>query len=199
MLLREIASFVMLFLLSTNNNLRASAFSRRFARSTTSRLFSHSVPKVVVTEDERIVSDMLHRIRKVNNMPIDIRSSIIPFHVDGIELGKVRPAMVETLIGSKRNVFELLNGQLTLTHSAGSDASSRTEAVQSVMLDLRQQGIITGWRDELYPMSHSFYETPLFLMERAAVSILGGLEYGVHVNGLVRSCDNDKQDRKSVV
>ena len=192
MLLRVIASFVMLFLLSTNNNLRASAFSRRFARSTTSRLFSHSVPKVVVTEDERIVSDMLHRIRKVNNMPIDIRSSIIPFHVDGIELGKVRPAMVETLIGSKRNVFELLNGQLTLTRSAGSDASSRTEAVQSVMLDLRQQGIITGWRDELYPMSHSFYETPLFLMERAAVSILGGLEYGVHVNGLVRSCDNDK-------
>ena len=195
---RVIASIAMLFLLSINN-LRASAFSRRYVISTTTRLFSHSAPEGIEKvapkeeeeEEERIVSNMLLRIRKVNNMPMDIQSSIIPFHVDGIELGKVRPAMVERLIGSKRNVFELCNGQLTLTRSAGSDASSRTESVQSVMLDLRHEGIITGWRDELYPMSHSFYESPLFLMERAAVSILGGLEYGVHVNGLVRADDDD--------
>jgi hypothetical protein len=40
--------------------------------------------------DEQLVQDMLYRIRQVNNMPADIRSSLLEFQVDGIALGKVR-------------------------------------------------------------------------------------------------------------
>jgi isopentenyldiphosphate isomerase len=151
--------------------------------STTTKLFSS------LTTDKEVINNMLYRIRKVNELPDDIRSSLTSFQVDGVELGKVRPAMVEKLVGT--NVFELQDSYLTLVPSAGSTCESRTAAVASVMQDLRNQGIITGWRDELYPMSRSFYEAPIFLMERAAVPLLGGLEYGVHLNGLVKYEDNN--------
>jgi isopentenyldiphosphate isomerase len=59
------------------------------------------------------------------------------------------------------------------------------------MEQLRDDGVISGWRGEEYPVSASFYEDPVFVMERAAVPLLGAIEYGVHVNGLVKSTDKD--------
>ena len=84
-----------------------------------------------------------------------------------------------------------LPAYLTLS-SIHNTAESRTQAVACVMEKLRDEGVVTGWRDELYPVSDSFYNKPVFLMERAAVSLLGVLEYGVHVNGLVKDRSNDK-------
>jgi 8-oxo-dGTP pyrophosphatase MutT (NUDIX family) len=69
---------------------------------------------------------------------------------------------------------------------AGTTLESRTRAVASVMEELKSQGVVTGWRDELYPVSEAFHSPPVFLMERAAVSLLGVLEYGVHINGILR-------------
>jgi isopentenyldiphosphate isomerase len=96
--------------------------------------------------------------------------------------------VAETLCSVKTPypVFEVQNGQLTLSDNAGNSTESRTRAVGDVMNKLRDDGVITGWRDELYPVSDSFYNEPYFLMERAAVSLLGVMEYGVHVNGLVK-------------
>ena len=103
------------------------------------------------------------------------------------------------------NVFELVQGDekpfLTLTSAAscyGKDedddgtidiAASRTAAVGAVMEQLRQNGFVKGWRNELYPVSYSFYEPAVFMVERAAASLLGVLEYGVHMNGLVGEND----------
>lgn len=42
-----------------------------------------------------------------------------------------------------------------------------------VMEDLRQKGAIEGWRDELYPVTESFNQEPLLLVERAAATYLG--------------------------
>ena len=44
---------------------------------------------------------------------------------------------------------------------------------------------------KLYPVAESFYSEPLFLMERAAVTVLGVLEYGIHINGLVQEPGNE--------
>jgi isopentenyldiphosphate isomerase len=60
------------------------------------------------------------------------------------------------------------------------------------MRQLRDDGVIKGWRDELYPVADSFYDEPVFLMERAAVPLLGVLEYGVHVNGLVQASEGPR-------
>lgn len=45
---------------------------------------------------------------------------------------------------------------------------------------LRSEGYITGWRDELYPVVSSFYDQPVMLVERAAATHLGIKAYGVH-------------------
>lgn len=131
---------------------------------------------------------MLYRVRSVNQMPTDVSSSLVKFQVDGSVLGKVTPTMVDRLVQTP--VFEIDGqGMLTLSREAGDTCESRTEAVQTVMKDLRSENVIKGWRDELYPITTNFYEDPAFLMERAAVPILGGVEYGVHINGLVKKAD----------
>jgi hypothetical protein len=55
---------------------------------------------------------------------------------------------------------------------------------------MKEQNIIQGWRDELFPVAATFYDEPIFAIERAAVSFLGVIEYGVHVIGLVQSPTN---------
>ncbi len=54
-----------------------------------------------------------------------------------------------------------------------------------VLAQLRDEGLVPGWRDELYPVCESFHAEPLLLVERAAASLLGIKAYGVHVNGYV--------------
>jgi 8-oxo-dGTP pyrophosphatase MutT (NUDIX family) len=93
------------------------------------------------------------------------------------------------------SVFEMKKGSqnyLTLSEEAGSSPDSRTEAVARVTEKLREEGVVTGWRDELFPVSDTFYNAPLFLMERSAVNVLGVLEYGVHINGLVQESLTDE-------
>jgi hypothetical protein len=41
-------------------------------------------------DNEQLVQDMLYRIRQVNHMPEEVRSSLIDFQVEGVKLGKVR-------------------------------------------------------------------------------------------------------------
>lgn len=40
------------------------------------------------------------------------------------------------------------------------------------------QGLIDGWRDELYPAVQSFHDEPAFLIERAAAPHFGIKAYG---------------------
>lgn len=82
---------------------------------------------------------------------------------------------------------DLQRQYLTLsTKIAGRTVESRTKAVATVMAKLRKDGVITGWRDEQFQVSATYYSDPLFLIERSATNILGVLDYGVHINGLVR-------------
>ncbi len=57
------------------------------------------------------------------------------------------------------------------------------------MGQLRDSGVLTGWRDELFPVAESFSAEPLLLIERAAASMFGIKAYGVHVNGYVKRAD----------
>jgi hypothetical protein len=40
------------------------------------------------------------------------------------------------------------------------------------------EGVITGWRNEFYPVVQSFHEDPVFLVERAAAAHFGIKAYG---------------------
>lgn len=149
------------------------------------------------------MADMLGRIRACNYMPNNVRSELVDFVADGKILGKVTPKVARLLCASsgaapssgKPPIFTVGDdGRLTLTDAAGETCDSRTDAVMSVMKDLRSRGVIDGWRDELYPVSDGFYSEPTLLVERAAAPFLGALEYGVHVNGLVLDGGDGRSD-----
>lgn len=58
-----------------------------------------------------------------------------------------------------------------------------------MLAQLRSEGVITGWRDELYPVVSAFTDEPVLLVERAAATHFGIKAYGVHVNGYVKKED----------
>ena len=72
---------------------------------------------------------------------------------------------------------------------AAQTVEQRTAAAANVMAALRDAGVITGWRDELFPVNESYGEPPVMLVERAAASLLGIRAYGVHVNGYTTAPD----------
>ena len=142
------------------------------------------------------MQDVLARVRAVNSMSNEIRESLLDFTVQQVPIGKVRPKTAKLLCEVGSDVFQLTDetaggGCLTLSDSVPDSIEGRTEAINRVMARLRDRGIIQGWRDENYPISTSFYDPPMFHMERAAVPWLGCIEYGVHINGLVYNNDNE--------
>lgn len=154
---------------------------RRLKSTVTTLSYAHN-------EAAQIMQHILYRVRQMNRIPN--KSNLIDFSVDGHVLGMVTRSNAELLCGTTitQSPFVLFEDKnmLSLDNSiAGTTSDSRTAAIATVMEQLHTNGIIHGWRNELYPMTTSFYKEPVFCMERAAVPLLGGVEYGVHVNGLV--------------
>ena len=150
--------------------------------------------RVSPATEEKVMSDALYRVRQVNYMPEEVRSSLLDFTVDGRVVGKVRPKVAKILCseGDSHPVFSLepksqseRSLHLTLTAEAGSTAEQRTQNVNRIMSSLRDQGFVEGWRAEDYPVRENYYGETLFGVERAAASLLGIMEYGVHINGIV--------------
>lgn len=154
--------------------------------------------------ESHLMQDMLARIREVNDVPDDL--VLMDFVVDGQRVGRVAPETADRLVStstpSSSPVFEIVDDDrggrmLTLARDVGDDCESRTSAVMTVMLRLREEGVLKGWRDELYPVATSFdqADSPLLSVERVSAPLLGVLQYGVHVNGLVRDDDDDDDTR----
>eukprot|EP00590_Aulacoseira_subarctica_P008488 CAMPEP_0172417768 /NCGR_PEP_ID=MMETSP1064-20121228/4260_1 /TAXON_ID=202472 /ORGANISM="Aulacoseira subarctica , Strain CCAP 1002/5" /LENGTH=314 /DNA_ID=CAMNT_0013156269 /DNA_START=192 /DNA_END=1136 /DNA_ORIENTATION=- len=135
-------------------------------------------------EKDKIVADMLYRVRQCNLVPVEVRDKLVNFVVDGKILGKPRLELAKRLDSTP--YFSFKSGILSLTENAGSSRLERTEKIHEVMLQLKKEGIITGWRDELLSVASGFYEEPIFLIERAAAPLFGTQAYGVHINGYVR-------------
>lgn len=64
---------------------------------------------------------------------------------------------------------------------------ARSDAVAAVLAVLRDEGLVPGWRNELYPVTVDFYVPPLLAVERAAATLFGTLAHGINVNGFVGS------------
>jgi Domain of unknown function (DUF4743) len=168
---------------------------------------SKTVRTASISKEEKLIQDMLYRIRQVNSVPADVRDSLLDFRVDGVKLGHFRPNVAKLLCSisvspDSSKIIDSAGGEqpafciqwddsskafLTLSSICGTTFESRSAAVAAVTEKLKNQNIITGWRNELFPVAPTFYDDPVFAMERAAVSYLGVIEYGVHVIGLVKS------------
>jgi 8-oxo-dGTP pyrophosphatase MutT (NUDIX family) len=118
------------------------------------------------------------------------RARYRPFRIAGQAVGWVRDDFAERL-----REFP----QLFLVSAAAVDLDpgltrfeQRSKAVEEVLLVLKAEGLVPGWRDEPYPVGSDFYAPPLMQMERAAVPLFGVRAYGVHVNGFVGSGDDQR-------
>lgn len=110
-----------------------------------------------------------------------------PLLVHGKEIGRLLPDAAARLLQFPSVFTESGNGVGLV---AGLDAEDtpcedRTRAVGSIMEALRAQGEFPGWRDELFAAQRRLGEQPAFLVERAALPMLGIRGWGVHVNGYV--------------
>lgn len=107
----------------------------------------------------------------------------LPFRVDTIRVGWLRPALAERLRKHK-DIFVVSSDAVDLAPDlVGFDERSR--AVAAVVRSLIDEAVIAGWRDEPYGVGARFAE-PMFTIDRGAVPPFGVRGYGVHLNGYVR-------------
>ncbi len=130
----------------------------------------------------------LDRIRAANTHDL---GKFLPFSVSGTRVGCLKKAFAQTLTRWPE-VFRVDERGVTLAASLDSEgvpATERTQAVGEVLRRLHEDGLIDGWRDELYPVNRSWSEPAFLLIERATLPWLGVRGYGVHMNGFVRGTD----------
>src|SRR3954466_10091709 len=105
------------------------------------------------------------------------------FMVAEQHVGWVVPVFAVTLARFP-HVFHVDEGAVTLQPRLDT-FETRSEAVAEVLATLRGEGLVPGWRNELYTVAQGFHEAPLLAMERAATVLFGTLSYGVNLNGFV--------------
>ncbi len=108
-----------------------------------------------------------------------------PFLADGADIGWINRDLAERLRGFP-HIFRAAEDGVELI-PRGYEA--RTAAMADVVATLQDEGLVTGWRDEAFPVAVSFYAPPLFAIERAAVKAFGIRYYCVQLNGLVGAGD----------
>ncbi|KAK7510786.1 NUDIX hydrolase domain-like protein [Phyllosticta citriasiana] len=96
-------------------------------------------------------------------------------------LGFVLPRVAEVLRGLPS--WTLNDEDRTLTLSAGPSEEERSAIVAATTMAMRQTGhfaVLSGWRDELYPV-YGRDGKCLFKIERSASPLFGVVSYGVHM------------------
>ncbi|XP_068607616.1 thiamin pyrophosphokinase 2 [Brachionichthys hirsutus] len=130
---------------------------------------------------------ILKLLQKMNNfyLPGSCRADCARFELNKVRVGWVHPR-VASLLTRHPDVFNLTpGGAVTLSDHLDSYAR-RSEAVDAVLRTLRREGALSclqGWREEKYDVMPKYSDPPLMWMERAATSLFGVKQYGVHING----------------
>lgn len=123
---------------------------------------------------------LIDRIHEANRFD---PAGLVPFVIGDHQVGHADPDFAQAL-GERSKAFEITDGRLYLAPNLGPEAdASRT--VAPVLVDLRDDGLITGWRNELYPVFTEPFSPPLLLIERAAATLFGIQTICVNLNGYV--------------
>lgn len=120
------------------------------------------------------------RVQACNNVCFE---QLLPWYIGGIRYGWVDQQFANRLRDFPE-VFQVDDQAVTL-QSYLSGYQQRTRAVNQVMRELHQAGVIDTWVGEAYPVVHHYEQDVVMEVERAAASFLGIRGFGVHVNGLV--------------
>ncbi len=123
----------------------------------------------------------LERIRECKNYNSD---HYIPFFFKNIQLGQIHVDFAKNLNGLSNDLKTTPNSVSFAPKST--TLKGRTHALSKIVNKLHANGFIKGWRNELYPISTSFYNPPIIEIERAAAPLFGVKSFGVHLNGYVK-------------
>jgi isopentenyldiphosphate isomerase len=127
----------------------------------------------------------LRHIRRCNNYE---PGDFVPLEVDGLSVGRVRPAFAERLLGFPE-VFEGHPHAGIALNSALGGFAERTAAVGRVVDELAALGIVQAPFGEPYPVTAGERNSAIFLVDRAVASYFGVRTFGQHLNGFVRRPD----------
>ena len=128
----------------------------------------------------------LERIQECNHHD---KARYRDFTVGGVLAGRMAHTFAERL-REWDDVFQVSEDEITLSEALlcdGIDLEHRSRRVSAVLLALRAEGVIDGWRDEIHKISRRWSDPPLLLVERAAIPYFGAGGFAVHMNGFVRS------------
>ena len=103
-------------------------------------------------------------------------TGLIALFIDGTRVGDAQPA-VARFIAERLDGFSLINETLTFADPT-LDFKARSELLARAAQQLRDVGMITGWRDEALSVGNP----PLAIIERAACRPLGIATQAVHLN-----------------
>lgn len=95
------------------------------------------------------------------------RSEFVPLNVgSAIGVGYVRPDIAQRL-AERGKAFYQEGSTLRMADSlVDATPATRTDAVHSDLLALHADGLVPGWRNEMFPVVTHFNQDPLFSVER---------------------------------
>ncbi|KAL4423749.1 hypothetical protein ABPG75_001050 [Micractinium tetrahymenae] len=151
---------------------------------------------------EAAIPRLMHYIDFCNNgAAAAAAGEFLPLTVEGRAVGYLRPSFAHRLLEFP-DVFQTSGSSSSSDDDAPAAVAvnpalatqqQRTAAIAGVLEQLRAEGLIEGWRNELYPAVQAFHDEPVFLIERAAAPHFGIKAYGVHINGYVTLPDGSKE------
>ena len=128
-----------------------------------------------------LCAQLLKEVNTCNDLGDGV--ALLPLIVDDQKVGELRPELAKA-VADAGTAFRIDAGTVRLDAALeAADEPARTEAVATCITKLAEDGVVTGWRDELLPVVASYSAAPAFRVERAAYPLLGAKGYGVHVNG----------------
>jgi len=108
------------------------------------------------------------------------RSRRVPFRIANQLVGSVARLHLPALAAWPEALL-LTAGGVTLAVPA----EARDATLAAINAELRAQGLVLGWRDELYAIKGLHTGETLARTERAAARFWGSITYGAHANGYV--------------
>lgn len=117
-------------------------------------------------------------------------SDFVPFRIDGITAGLVRPQFARWL-QAYPEVFAVSDAAVELV-VASTDLEQRSSAVAAVLAELVAEGKMSHLHGEQYAATTTDRNNALLLLDRAAAPYFGTRAFGQHLNGYVRGEDGLK-------
>lgn len=111
------------------------------------------------------------------------RDNYIPFHVDRVRVGLLRPEFAAHLT-QWPHIFQVTSDAVDLL-LPGLGISERSALVAEVLSELLEQGIISHLHGERYVATPSTREEGVLWLDRAAAPYFGIRAFGQHMNGYV--------------